>query len=154
LRKVLGHYEAVALEVADTADSRFLRTQGYCKVARMHDLIGDQREAVKGYELARGLLEELAEGSPKVPQYRLKLAQTNHSLAALLAVLHKEAEAEEAFLAGIVLYTKLAQEFPKKGQYRSALGMTCTELGYLQERQRRYEEAEKHYHAAIGWHEK
>jgi serine/threonine protein kinase/tetratricopeptide (TPR) repeat protein len=154
LRKVLGHYEAVALEVADTAESRLLRTQGYCKVARMHELIGDQREAVKGYELARGLLEELAEEFPKVTEYRHKLAQTNHDLAALLAVLHKEAEAEEAFLAGIVLFTKLAHEFPKKGQYRSELGHNYTELAYLLERQRRYEEAEKHYHAAIGWHEK
>jgi tetratricopeptide (TPR) repeat protein len=154
LRQVLVVYQAVALEGADTAQARFLQAEGHFKVAHMHGLIGDRRAAVKGYELARGLLEELAEEFPKEAEYRHKLARTTGNLAILLAELGKETEAEEALLQGIVLRTNLAHEFPKKGEYRSELGKNYNDLAYLRERQQKYEEAAKTYRTALAWHEK
>jgi serine/threonine protein kinase/tetratricopeptide (TPR) repeat protein len=154
VRKVLELYQAVAREVGDTAQARFLEAQGHFRVGYMLRTIGDQREAVKSYELARSLLEQLADEFPDETEYRHKLAQTNGDIVVSLGVLGKEAEAEEALLKGNVLYTKLMHDFPKERKYLTGLGKNYSDLAALREQQRRYEEAEKHFLMAIAYHEK
>jgi tetratricopeptide (TPR) repeat protein len=154
VRKVLKLYQAVALEIADTAQARLLQAEGHFRLGYMHRLIGDQREAVKSYELARSLLEQLADEFPDETEYRHKLAQTNADIVIPLGVLGKEAGQEEALLKGKVLLTKLMHDFPKEREYLKELGKNYSDLALLREHQLRYEEAEKHFRTAIDYHAK
>jgi serine/threonine protein kinase/tetratricopeptide (TPR) repeat protein len=154
LRKVLGHYEAVALRVPQTAEAQFLRAKGCFKVAHLRELLGEQAEAVAGYRQAALLLEQLAGEFPDVAVYRHKLARTNGNLGVLLAESGQEAEAETAFRQGIALRTKLAEDFPKVPEYRSELARNYNDLAFLLERQEKYEQAARAYHEALDRHEK
>jgi tetratricopeptide (TPR) repeat protein len=149
LRKVLGFYEAFTQQAAETAEARFLRAKGYFKVAHLHGLLGEHREAVAGYREAEALLEELEGEFPGVADYRDKLARTEGNLGLQLAKLGKEAEAETAFRQGITLRAKLVGQFPKELQYRLELAKNYNDLGFLRDLQHKYAEAEKEYRQAL-----
>ncbi len=154
LRKVLGHYEAVAPRADRTAAARFLRAKGQFQVAHLRQLLGEPAEAVAGYRQAALLLKQLADESPGVADYRHKLARAHGNLGILLAEAGQMPEAEAALRQGIALRTKLAADSPENTEYRVDLAKNLNDLGVLLERKGNPVEAGKAYREALDRHEK
>jgi serine/threonine protein kinase/tetratricopeptide (TPR) repeat protein len=153
LRKVLKHYEAVAPQIEDTAEAKFLRAKGQFRVSHVIELLGDQPAAIAGYQGAAALLQQLADQFPQEAEYREKLARTNGNLGILLAEGGKEKESETVIRQGIALRTKLVDDLPNVREYRSQLAKSYNDLAYLLERQGKYPEAGKAYREAVERHE-
>jgi serine/threonine protein kinase/tetratricopeptide (TPR) repeat protein len=154
LRKVLKHYEAVAAQVSDTAEARFLRAKGQFKVAALRQLLGEQAAAITGFQQAALLLKELTDQFPEEAQYRHKLARANSNLGLLLGHADKVTEAETAFRLAITLLAKLADDDPKNRDYRSELARNYNDLALCLERQGQFAEADKGLREALDRHEK
>jgi serine/threonine protein kinase/tetratricopeptide (TPR) repeat protein len=150
LRKVLGFYEAFTKQSGETAEARFLRAKGYFKVAHLRALLGEQVQAVEGYRQAVTLLEQLADESPEVSEYREKLARTHNNLGILLAELNNDTDAEKSFRQAVALWEKL----PEGRQQRRALAASHNDLATLQRRQKNYADADQAYHRALHVAEK
>jgi serine/threonine protein kinase/tetratricopeptide (TPR) repeat protein len=142
LRKVLGFYEQFTRQSGETAEARFLRAQGYFKVAWLRSLLGEPREAAAGFREAEALLGRLTDEFPDVAEYRHKLGRTEGDLAVELAKQGRDAEAEAAFRTGIDVRTKLVGQFPGELRYRQELASNYGDLGNLYELQHRDTEAE------------
>jgi serine/threonine protein kinase/tetratricopeptide (TPR) repeat protein len=154
LRKVLGHYEAVALQLPETAETEFLRAKGHYQGAHLRQLLGESAEAVAGYQQAARLLGPLADAFPQTAEYRHKLARTNGNVGILLAEAGQEREAEAALRRGIALRMKLVEDSPKDAALRAELATAENDLGYLLERREDYAGANKAYRAAVERQEK
>jgi serine/threonine protein kinase len=153
LRKMLKHYEAVAPQLANTAEAKFLRAKGQFKVAHLLELLGDQPAGIAGYQGAATLLKQLADESPEETAYRDKLARANANLGVLLAEAGKDAEGETAFRLAITLRTKLVDEFPNVRDHRTILAKCYNDLGYVLERQGKHADAGKAYRESLDRHE-
>jgi serine/threonine protein kinase/Flp pilus assembly protein TadD len=154
LRKVLASYEAIAQELGETAEARFLRAKGYFEVARLHWLLGELTKAKPAIRQAVILLEQLAADFDDVAKYRQVLATSHHNLGLVLAELGEEAEAETAFRRAIALCQRLADEPPNVPPYRLELAVVYNELGTLLHRERKYQDAEEAYRHALKLNEK
>jgi serine/threonine protein kinase len=153
LRKVLAHYEAVALQIAQSAGARFLRAKGQYKVAHLHELLGDS-DGAAGYQKAANLLQELADEFPDKAEYRHNLARTNGRLGILLAEAGQDKEAETSLGQAITLLTKLAEDSRNNTGYRADLANNYLSLGYLLQRRQDYVESGKAYGEAVDRLEK
>jgi tetratricopeptide (TPR) repeat protein/serine/threonine protein kinase len=128
LRKVLGFYEEFTQQLGETAEARFLRAKGYFKVASLHELLGERKEAVAGLRRAQALFEQLAADSPEVPLYRDKLARSHNDLGLNLRALGELAEAETACQQAVALKEKLVAEYPEVRAYRADLATNYNSL--------------------------
>jgi serine/threonine protein kinase len=149
LRKVLKHFEAVAPQLADTAEAKFLRVKGQFRVSHLLELLGEQPAAIAGYQGVAALLQELVDQSPEEAEYREKLARANANLCVLLAEAGRETEAETAIRLAIALRTKLVDEFPNVRDHRIQLGRNYNDFGTLLERQGKSAEAGKAYRESV-----
>jgi serine/threonine protein kinase/Tfp pilus assembly protein PilF len=149
LSKVLKHYEAVAPQLADTAEAKFLLAKGQFQMSHLLELLGEQSAAIAGYQRTAGLLQQLVDLSPEVAEYREKLAKTNGNVGILLAEAGKQSEAETAFRLAIALRSKLVDDFPSVRDYRRQLAQNYNDLGFLLEIQGNYAEAGKAYRESV-----
>jgi serine/threonine protein kinase len=154
LRKVLGLYEAVTPQLDPTPEARLLQAKGYFKVARLRQLLGEQKKAEAAYRKAQLLLEQLADAFPGVADYRVKLATTCNNLGVVLTELGQEAEAEKVFRQALALRQKLADDSPKVLVYRRDLATSCNDLSVLLRMQKKYAEAEQACRQAVELEEK
>jgi serine/threonine protein kinase/tetratricopeptide (TPR) repeat protein len=145
LRKVLKHHEAVARQEAETPKGRFIRAKGQYQVAYLRDRLGQQREALTGYQQAAALLQQLADQFPDEAVYRHKLARAQNNLGVLLAKLGEQADAEAAFRRGIDLRSRLVEDSPNNLDYLRELATNYNDLGALRQLQHKYAEAEENY---------
>ncbi len=150
LRKVLGFYQAVTRQLGETAEAKWLRAEGYFKVAFLRALLGEQREAAAGYRQAIDLLGPLAAEHPGVPDYREQLGRAYHNRGILLADLGDEAAAAASFRQGLGIQQQLASEFPRAHRYRWNSAASEADLAKLLGDQKKYADAEAGYHRALG----
>jgi serine/threonine protein kinase/tetratricopeptide (TPR) repeat protein len=154
LQKVLKHHEAVARQEAGTAKAQFLRAKGLYMEAYLREKLGEQREALSGYQQAAALLQQLADQFPNEAVYRHKVARAQGNLGILLARLGKQTEAATALRRGIELRTKLVEDSPDDLDYLGELAVSYNDLGALRELQHNYAEAEENYRLCLGLMEK
>jgi serine/threonine protein kinase/tetratricopeptide (TPR) repeat protein len=143
LRKVLGFYETITTESAQSAEARFLSAKGSFTVAHLRALLGEHGEAAAGYRQAESLLEQLAAEFPEAAEYRHQLARTEANLGIELAKLGMQAEAGAAFLRTIAFYTTLVGDVPQELEYRLELANSYNNLGHLRELQHNHADAEE-----------
>ena len=154
LTKVLGHYELVALQMPEKAETRDLRAQGHFKVAYLRELLGKSAEAITGYREATLLLQELADDFPTETVYRHKLARACDNLGVLLAEAGHDKDAETTFRRGIALLTDLTVKVPKNNGYRAELAKHYNDLATLLDRREDHREATRVYRVAVDRLEK
>jgi serine/threonine protein kinase/tetratricopeptide (TPR) repeat protein len=149
LRRVIEQHEAIARQEGETPKAQFIRAKGQYQVAYLREKLGEQHEALAGYQQAAGMLGQLAEQFPDEALYRHKLARAEGNLGILLARLGKQPEAETAIRRGIELRTKLTADFPDNLDYLKELAGNVNDLGALRELQHNYAEAEEHYRRCL-----
>jgi serine/threonine protein kinase/Tfp pilus assembly protein PilF len=111
-------------------------------------------QSEKAYLHDLAIYERLAREFPTVPDYRVKVAATLHSLA----VFHKEnrhlQDALAALRRGRDLIAQVTRDFPDVPDYRSRLATYCFNLGHLLRDTGRPREALASYEKAQGvWQE-
>jgi serine/threonine protein kinase/Tfp pilus assembly protein PilF len=149
LRKVLEQYEGFAATKGDGEESRAIRAEGYYRVGRIHDLLGERKEARSAYERAVALFEQLAADFPAVPTYGGELALSHKQLGSLLADLGQYAKAKAEYLRAITLQEQLVADLPTVPEYRSELAASHNNLGLLLRAQGKWAEAEAEYRRAL-----
>jgi serine/threonine protein kinase/tetratricopeptide (TPR) repeat protein len=150
LRKTIKQFESFAAIAADDVESRAIRAEGYLRVGRMRDRLGESKEAETAYAAARDLYKGLADDFPDRPEFRQGLARSHNNLGALLLDTGRLKQAEEAFAAALALRSKLAADFPAEHDYRRELAGTHGNQGNLLKRMNRLREAERAYLAALA----
>jgi serine/threonine protein kinase len=131
LRKVLGFYESFTRQLGETAEARDLRARGHFRVARLHEFLGEHRQAEAGYRQARDLLEQLAAEFPEVPAYRERLALSHNNLALRLRALGQHTQAENACRRAVALLEQLVAQGPEVPLYRQHLAVSFHSLNLV-----------------------
>ncbi len=86
-------------------------------------------EAVKDYERAVGLLEELGQVHPEVADYRHELGAASINLGDVYRDLGRLAEANASHRRAKALFDHLARAHPYVPTYQAELGNACVSLG-------------------------
>jgi serine/threonine protein kinase len=150
LKKVLASYERFASLRGDSPRTRAVRAEGFFRVARIHEKLGERDAALSEYRQALRLLKRLAAEFPAAPEYRHDLARCHDLLGRLLGHLGKQAEAEAEFREALALETKLAAEFPAAPEYRLFLSYARSNLGVLRMAKGKPAEAEAEYREVVA----
>jgi tetratricopeptide (TPR) repeat protein len=109
-----------------------------------------ERPAENGYGTALRILRELTADFPRVPGYRVELANTCNSLAAAFARADQPAEALKRWDEARDLWRGLVAQAPGRGSYRGDLGMTLGNLGWLHLKQHEPRDALACLEEAVG----
>src|SRR5262249_15808080 len=108
LRKIIKQFEGFAAIAADDVESRAIRGEGYLRVGRMRDRLGEPEEAETAYAAARDVYKELADEFPDRREFRQGLARSHNLLGGLLQDTMRLRLAEEAYATALALRSKLA----------------------------------------------
>jgi serine/threonine-protein kinase len=126
------------------------RGRAYLKLAVIRAEIGEVGQAMRDYEVVKGIAVRLAAAYPAEADYRNALAVCHNNLGRLLARQGKRAEAEAAYREALRLQQDLvAAARPAVADYGNALAVSHNNLGLLLADQGKWAEAETAYRAAV-----
>lgn len=131
---LLPMWEEIAAARGATAEGQMLQAEGYYRVGRLQEWLGQREDAEAQLRSALTLHQAVANENPDRPEYRQELARTHNSLAILLRDTGKMAEAEENYLAAISILLELNEEFPKNLNYKQDLAGWYNNLSRLMSR--------------------
>src|SRR5262249_32182852 len=107
LRKIIKHFEGFAAITADDAESRSIRAEGYARVGRMRQNLGELKEAEAAQTVALAIQKQLAADFPNRPEFRQKLAKIDDTMGNLLANTGRLKEAEAAYADALAIQKQL-----------------------------------------------
>jgi serine/threonine protein kinase len=150
--KAMVSYE----EARDSFESLFRTGSVYAgDLAHIHDNIavlkvelGWRADALRNYEAARALREQLVRDHPGWPQSAQALARTRNSLADLLAELGWTEEALRSYEAARALLEKLVQDYPGSTEYVRDLASTLNKFANFQAKLGQWGDASQSHAAA------
>src|SRR5207302_194500 len=131
LESTLKRWQTFAAQKGEGELARRVRAEGVFRVAILRMKLGQNEEALAGYQEAIAGYAQLAADFPAVPQYRQELATSHNNLGFLLADLGKRPEAATAYRQALAIRDKLAADFPAVPAYRVNLGGSQCNFGNL-----------------------
>jgi tetratricopeptide (TPR) repeat protein len=150
LRGIIAQFDAFAAIKGDDADSRAVRAEGRFRVGNMRYRLGELKEAEQDYDQAMRIYKELAADFPSRPEFRQKLARSQHNRGNLLRDTGRLQEAQQDFDQALSIYKQLAADFPSHPEYRQELAKHHNDRGILLSATGRLPEAEKDYDQAVS----
>jgi serine/threonine protein kinase/tetratricopeptide (TPR) repeat protein len=150
LRKIIEHFNGLAAITADDADSRLIRLEGFYRVGRMRQRLGELREAEAAYVAGLAINKQLAADFPARPEFRWRLAMSHHSLGNLLRDTGRLKEAEAAYSAAQAILKPLVAEFPTRREVRLELATTHNSRAVLLQTTGQLKEAEAAHRDALA----
>jgi serine/threonine protein kinase/Tfp pilus assembly protein PilF len=150
LKKLLAFHAAFAADGAKDLVGRESRMDGFFRVGRLRQFLGQVKDAELAYGDALVLQKQLVKDCPDRPDFRRSLAFTYNYLGILQRHTGRPEEAEKTFLASLALHKQLVADFPKQPEFRHYLAGTYINLGILQVATGRLLDAEKSYREALG----
>jgi tetratricopeptide (TPR) repeat protein len=147
--EVLTHYERLAAFKGDSPEGRALRAEGHLRACLIHTRMGEWRDALRAYEQAHALYEQLAADFPGVPAYRSGLAASRHTVGDALSGLGRTSDAEAELRRALAQYQQLEAEFPGSPEYRDGIADCRGYLAALLSGQGKRALAEEEYRQAL-----
>jgi serine/threonine protein kinase len=149
LEEAIGHHEAAVAADRQRADYADHLRQDCSALGGVLQEMGKLAEAKKLYERQVSLADEMVKKYPRVPAYRVALAQSQNEFALLLGISGQPRQAEKAFEQAIEVYRKLADDFGDLPRYQRDLAIAQMNVGFTLERSSRVREAGKAYEQAL-----
>ena len=112
LERALGLYESFAAETGSDAEVRDGVGSALMRSGHIREYLGQREDALRAYEQARVLYQELCRDHPAVADYPFKLADSYNALGNLFHRMHRLPEAQEALETGIGLLERQAENAP------------------------------------------
>src|SRR5262249_13094875 len=131
LRKIIKHFEGFAALTADDAESRAIRAEGYYRVGRMRNRLGEMKEAETALADALALYKQLAVEFPNRPECRRERARSHHNLAQLFWHTDRLKEAETGYADALAIQKPLVADFPTRPEFRQELARSHNSLGLM-----------------------
>jgi serine/threonine protein kinase/tetratricopeptide (TPR) repeat protein len=145
LERALSYYEEFASDTDQDEESRLGVALAYHRVAEIHELLGQRKEAEAAYLRTLDLYAALSSDFPGKPNYRHFHAEGYHDLAVRLKQSGRLVDAEAAYRQALGMEQQLVNEFPTVLFYRQGLAATQGNLASLLKATNRITEAEAAY---------
>jgi tetratricopeptide (TPR) repeat protein len=154
LAEVLTYYQEFAREQGNDEGTRRRVAAAAYRVGLIQLRLGDLEASVRAFEQSRDAYEQLAAGSPGVPQYRYFTAYSHNNLGRLFQELGRFREAEEAYRRSLVVREELAATYAGLPRYPHAVASSHNNLGVLLRELGKRAEAETAFRRATALWEK
>ena len=143
LQKALGFYQEFLRQNRHDPAIRLETGRAHGRVAKIYQLLGQDKDAEQAYREALAVFEELVHDFPDRPDSRYQLARQSNEFSAFLArPLVRGDEADAAHRRALELLTRLVADFPGQADYRYELGRSHNRRGDLWVGLRRFDLAE------------
>ncbi len=152
LKQALQFYEEFAADTGQEQESRAGAAGAFHRVASIHFLLGQRREAEQAWKKGQELYTSLVADYPDVPAYRQALAKSSLWLSGLYRQTGRLPEAEAAAAHGTEIQRRLVADFPESVVFRHEHATSLTRLGLLYRFAGRLDEAEQVYRVALQIH--
>jgi serine/threonine protein kinase/tetratricopeptide (TPR) repeat protein len=150
LQKAKEFYEGFIQERFDAPEVRHDLGLAHCRLAQIHEVLGDFAAAQSSAQRAIDVLGELARTHPDVPEYRRDLAAGHFRLGAVYFDTGRLEVAESSYRQALDGQERLAAEHPEVAEYRRALALTQSGLGLLHYRAGALEKAQETQEQALS----
>jgi len=154
LEKTLKRWQTFAVEKGEGELAQAIRAEGVFHVAVLRQELGQNEEALAGFEEAVESWKKLASAFPAVPQYRQDLTMSYNNLGLLFAALGQRQKAETAYRQALAIGDELAVQFPGVYFYRQGLARSHHNLAILLAQMGKRPEAEAAFGQALTIREK
>jgi serine/threonine protein kinase/tetratricopeptide (TPR) repeat protein len=149
LNMVLASYEAFAAGKRDDPEGIESRADGYFRVGKVRQALGELKDAEAAYQEALPLWRQLVHDVPDHPEYGQRLVLTLNNLALLQRDTGRPKEAEAALLEALPLAKDLAARYPEQPDLRQLLPLGYNNLGMVFYKNGRLKDAETHFTDAL-----
>jgi eukaryotic-like serine/threonine-protein kinase len=149
LRGIIAQYDAFAAIQEDDPDSRALRAEGRWRVAKMHQTLGERKEAENDYDEALSIQKQLVADFRPRSEFRRDLAFTHNNRGTLMRETGRLAEAENDYDQALDIQKQFVADFPSQPEPRYVLAMILSNRGNVLRQTGRFSEAEKDYDQAL-----
>jgi serine/threonine protein kinase/tetratricopeptide (TPR) repeat protein len=140
---------------ADTRPESLVRlAQASFDLGKLTEAIGDQQNALAGYEESLAIWQKLAEANPAVAEYQNDLAKIHNSIGVLLRETGKPAEALKAYERALAIYQELADANPTVTSYQNGQAVSHLHIGLLFSTTRKPAKALEAYERALAIQQK
>jgi tetratricopeptide (TPR) repeat protein len=131
LETAVPFYERFAKQKPGDAQSEANRAGAYARLASIHGETGQTERAVREYQQAIAIQDELVSQHSQQPAYQSDLASHHAELGWNFHVVAKTKQARPHYDAALAILSKLADDFPKQPAYRQMLARTHERYGML-----------------------
>jgi serine/threonine protein kinase len=131
LEKALTFYEGFLRENSGDPNLRQELAKVHLNLGQIHDLLQQREQAEAACRCAVAVFEELAAGSPEIPDHRYELAHGLGRLGNVLDIAGRWEEAEGILRRSLALSQDLVKEWPEEIRYRDLLSRTHNNLAIV-----------------------
>jgi tetratricopeptide (TPR) repeat protein len=143
-------YERFIREHLDAPEVRRDLGLAYCRLAKIHGVLGEYAAAQTSSEKAINILGELALANKGAAEYQRDLAAAHFGLGVVYFDTGRLDMAEKAYQQALVIQERLVADHGEVAEYRRALATTQNGLGFLRYRAGQYQKAQVSLEQALA----
>jgi tetratricopeptide (TPR) repeat protein len=149
LTSAIPFYEGFVRQKPGDATLEAKRGRAHARLASLWRLLGDQKQALAGYQQSQAIFQRLASDNASVPEYRQEQARSHFGSGAVLSDLGNKEQAAAEHRHALAILQALTAEFPADPSYRSELAANHHNLGIVLQGMGNYADAAEAYRQAI-----
>jgi eukaryotic-like serine/threonine-protein kinase len=129
LQRVIDFYEGYARAAGDTPEARRLKAEGYLRVGRIRERLGEYLAAEAVARKALAVATALATEFPETPDYRDLQAEAHAQLGEALQIVGPRPKAESELRQAVALREQLVANAPPDAKLRARLAAAHLQFG-------------------------